>query len=328
MNLVFGGLKIAAVFVVVPLVIALGLIASQKPQAALKSERGLDFPGQLAKNLEDLPTSPVPMRDGWAMPTRRIDGPAQSPLVILVHGSGWHGGQFSGLARTLSGKATILVPDLRGHGATPERRGDVDYIGQMEDDLADLISASRQPGQKVVLLGHSSGGGLVIRFAGGAYRNLIDGAVLLAPFVHHSAPTTRKNSGGWAHPLLRRIIGLSMLNTFRIHALDHLTAIQFAMPQAVFEGPLGHTATTQYSWRLNVGFAPGSNYKAAIAKLPRFLLVAGAEDEAFISDAYEPLFSGQNSEGRYQIVPEVGHLDIVDAEPTAEAIVGFIDEFN
>lgn len=328
MSFLVGGLRIAAGFVVIPLVIAMGLIASQKPQATLKDERGLDFSGQLAKNSVDWPLSPVPMRDGWAMPTRRIDGPAQSPLVILVHGSGWHGGQFSGLARTLSGKATVLVPDLRGHGATPERRGDVDYIGQMEDDLADLISASRQPGQNVVLLGHSSGGGLVIRFAGGAHRNLIDGAVLLAPFVHHSAPTTRKNSGGWAHPLLRRIIGLSMLNTFRIHALDHLTAIQFAMPQAVLDGPLGHTATKQYSWRLNVGYAPGSNYKAAIAKLPPFLLVAGEEDEAFIAEGYEPLFSTQNSEGRYQIVPGVGHLDIVDAEPTAEAIVSFIDDLN
>ena len=328
MSLVVGGLKIAAGLVVVPLVIALGLIASQKPQTVLRSERGLDFSGQLSKTSEDLPLSPVPMRDGWGMATRKLDGPAQSPLVILIHGSGWHGGQFSGLARKLSAKATILVPDLRGHGATPERRGDVDYIGQMEDDLADLILASRLPGQKVVLLGHSSGGGLVIRFAGGTHRNLIDGAVLLAPFVHHTAATTRKNSGGWAHPLLRRIIGLSMLNTFRIHLLDHLTAIQFAMPQVVLDGPLGHTATTHYSWRLNVGFAPRSNYKADIAKLPRFLLVAGAEDEAFFAKEYEPLFSGQTSEGRYQIVPGVGHLDIVDAAPTTEAIVSFIDELN
>lgn len=326
MSVVLSGLKFAAGFVVVPLVIALGLIASQKPQTALKSERGLDFSGQLAKGLEDLPTSPVPMRDGWAMPTRKVDGPEQSPLVILVHGSGWHGGQFSGLARRLSGKATALVPDLRGHGASPERRGDVDYIGQMEDDLADLILASRKPDQKVVLLGHSSGGGLVIRFAGGTHRSLIDGAVLLAPFVHHAAPTTRKNSGGWAHPLLRRIIGLSMLNTFRIHALDHLTAIQFAMPQVVLDGPLGHTATTQYSWRLNVGFAPRSNYKADIAKLPRFLLVAGAEDEAFVAGEYEPLFSAQNPDGQYRLVPGAGHLDIVDAQPTVEAITSFLDD--
>lgn len=326
MSVLLSGLKIAAGFVVVPLVIALGLIASQKPQTALKSERGLDFSGQLAKGLEDLPTTPVPMRDGWAMPTRKVDGPTQSPLVILVHGSGWHGGQFSGLARALSGKATILVPDLRGHGASPERRGDVDYIGQMEDDLADLILASSKPDQKVVLLGHSSGGGLVIRFAGGTHRSLIDGAVLLAPFVHHAAPTTRKNSGGWAHPLLRRIIGLSMLNTFRIHALDHLTAIQFAMPQVVLDGPLGHTATTQYSWRLNVGFAPRSNYKADIAKLPRFLLVAGAEDEAFVAGEYEPLLSAQNAGGQYRLVPGAGHLDIVDAEQTVEAITSFLDD--
>ncbi len=39
------------------------------------------------------------------------------------------------------------------HGFTPKRRGDVDYIGQLEDDLADLITAKRQPRQKVILVG-------------------------------------------------------------------------------------------------------------------------------------------------------------------------------
>ena len=48
---------------------------------------------------------------------------------------------------------------------TPERRGDVDYIGQMEDDLAALDRRARRARiKKSSLLGHSSGGGLVVRF--------------------------------------------------------------------------------------------------------------------------------------------------------------------
>ena len=84
-------------------------------------------------------------------------------------GSGWLGIQFNRLASRLSDQAYVVVPDLRGHGASPERRGDVDYIGQMEDDIAALIETERLPGQAVILAGHSSGGGLVTRFAGGEH---------------------------------------------------------------------------------------------------------------------------------------------------------------
>jgi pimeloyl-ACP methyl ester carboxylesterase len=88
--------------------------------------------------------------------------------------------------------ADVVVRDLRGHGVTPRRRGDIDYINQFEFDLADLIKATAQPNQKDVVLGHSSAGGLVVRFAGGEYGEIINHAVLLAPFLKHNAPTPAK----------------------------------------------------------------------------------------------------------------------------------------
>ncbi|OIQ45469.1 MAG: hypothetical protein BM558_03840 [Roseobacter sp. MedPE-SW] len=263
------------------------------------------------------------MRDGYGLQLRSyING--DGPLIVLVHGSGWNGLQFSKLAPQLRG--TVLVPDLRGHGAQPGRRGDVDYIGQFEDDLADLITAKAVPGQKVVLIGHSSGGGLVVRFSGGQHRDLMDRAVLLAPFLHHRAPTMRPNSGGWAQPLLRRIIALSMLNGVGITAWNHLTAIQFKMPSEVLEGPLGHLATTSYSYRLNQSYAPRSNYLNDIRALPGFLLLAGDQDEAFVAEAYRPLMEAETDKGRYQILADIGHLDLVDAPQTLGAIQEFLDD--
>ena len=140
--------------------------------------------------------------------------------------------QFKCLANALEDDAYVVVPDLRGHGASPERRGDVDYINQMEDNLAALIKAQARKDQKVIVAGHSSGGGLVVRFAGGEHSVLMDEAILLAPFLKYNAPTTRENSGVWAHAMTRRIIGLSMLNTFKITTLNHLEIIQFNMPKA------------------------------------------------------------------------------------------------
>lgn len=310
-------------FIVAPVVLAAAAVIwpwSVEPKAA----SGLDFSGTLSADHTPLPIETVSLRDGSKMAVRHAKGPAGGPLVVMVHGSGWHGQQFEGLAAGLADLADVLAPDLRGHGLAPTRRGDVDYIGQLEDDLADLIAARAAPQQKVVLLGHSSGGGLVVRFAGGAHRGLVDGAVLLAPFLHHSAPTTRENSGGWASVCLRRIIGLSVLNTLRITALNDRPVIRFAMPEVVLNGPLGHTATTEYSYRLNTSFAPRADWQTDVAGLPPFLLVAGMQDEAFYADRFEASLAPQNPAGRYVLLPGVSHLDVVDADATLTALRDFV----
>ena len=313
--------------IAVPVVLAGAVVIwpwSVEPKAA----SGLDFSGTLAADHVPLPIETVTLRDGSQIAVRHAKGPAGAPLVVMVHGSGWHGQQFEGLAAGLADLADVLAPDLRGHGVAPARRGDVDYIGQFEDDLADLITARAGPQQKVVLLGHSSGGGLVVRFAGGEHRGLIDGAVLLAPFLHHSAPTTKANSGGWATVSLRRVIGLSVLNALRITALNGRPVIRFAMPEAVLNGPLGQTATTEYSYRLNTSYAPRADWQADVARLPPFLLVAGSKDEAFHAERYEPTLSPLNPAGRYALLPDVGHLDVVNADATLSALRAFLTELR
>lgn len=308
-----------AISIVIYGVLALGLILSQSTQQ-LTGTGGLAFQTLLARDPVPWPKADhVTMRDGFELSVR--DFPNDSgPLVVLVHGSGWHGQQFDRLAPALAEQAHVLVPDLRGHGAQPGRRGDVDYIGQLEDDLSDLITAYRRPGQKLVLLGHSSGGGLVVRYAGGAQNTKVDHAILLAPFLKHDAPTMRPDSGGWTNALLRRIIGLSMLNMAKITVLNHLTILQLNMPKEVLDGPLGHTATTAYSYRLNASFAPRSNYLSDVAALPKFHLIAGTRDEAFLATAYEPTLAPAHGGGTYQLIDGVGHLDVVDHPETIAAI--------
>ena len=92
------------------------------------------------------------MRDGNTIAVRRYGaGGIDKPLLIMVHGSGWHGMQFHWLAKGLAAQADVVVPDLRGHGVTPQRRGDIDYINQFEDDLVNLIKATAQPNQKATI---------------------------------------------------------------------------------------------------------------------------------------------------------------------------------
>ncbi|MGH1330527.1 MAG: alpha/beta hydrolase [Paracoccaceae bacterium] len=271
-------------------------------------------------------------KDGSKQPLRWFPANApDAPILILLHGSSWHGLQFETLGQKLAqaGIASVAAPDLRGHGFAPKRRGDLDYIGQFDDDIAALIAdlKARAPGAPILLGGHSSGGGLVVRYAGSGLPQP-DGYVLLAPFLKHNAPTMRPNAGGWSNVLLRRMIGLSIFNSLGITALNRLTVIEFSVSPQVADGPLGHTLTAQYSYRLNTAYAPRSDYTADIAGLKSpFALIAGAKDEAFIATEYEPLISQYSDQGQYNIVPEIGHLDIVDAEQTSAILTEFLAGF-
>lgn len=303
--------------------LAFGLILSERP-VVLSEQQGLDFSKPMANRFETPQSSAFlrksfEARDGTQLNYTHVSakGAEALPLVIMLHGSGWYGGQFDALAWALRDVAEVKALTLRGHGASPERRGDISYLGQFEDDIADLIG---ETDRKVILLGHSSGGGLAVRFAGGIYGAQLSGAILLAPFLKYDAPVTKQKSGGWAFPLTRRIIGLSMLNGVGVHALDGLTVIQFNMPAAVLNGPMGHYATTAYSWRLNSSFAPRNDYLADVAKLAKFLLVVGSDDEAFEAEGFAPLMSSVTDQGTYHVVDGVSHLDIVD-HPRTEALI-------
>jgi non-heme chloroperoxidase len=274
-----------------------------------------DQPGQMKFNelfidYNNLPKlSRYKSRDGSNLFYRYY--PSQSDnIIILLHGSGWHSRYFLPLAQFLSeeGVAQVFTPDLRGHGHAPERRGDVDYIGQFEDDLADLIGIIRKanPNATLIVGGHSSGGGLALRFGGSVYGNQADAYFLLSPFLKYNAPTMGSNSGGWAYPYAGRIAGLTMLNNAGIHWLDYLPAIEFNMPKDARDG----TETLIYSHRLNTSYAP-RNYKKDLAAIKQpILVVAGTADEAFLGDQFEAVIS-QYSEGEVKLLPSVTHMGLV-----------------
>ncbi|MFZ1398709.1 MAG: alpha/beta fold hydrolase, partial [Candidatus Promineifilaceae bacterium] len=285
------------------------LILTDRPSNIVSANEPIAFEALTEADYDEMPVlQPYTARDGAELSYRLYESSSTDIVLILLHGSGWHSMQFFPLAKALSevGAATVVTPDLRGHGFNPAMRGDVATIGQLEDDLADLIAIleAQFPDARIIIGGHSSGGGLAIRFAGGAYGELADGYLLLAPFLKYNAPTTRANSGGWAQPNSRRIAGLTMLNNLGIHWFDGLTVIQFGMPQSVLDGPLGGSATTAYSHRLNTSFAPRGKYGRDLTALTQpFLLVAGLEDEAFIATQYEPTMSQFTASGSYVLLP-------------------------
>ncbi|MEL6734882.1 MAG: alpha/beta hydrolase [Pseudomonadota bacterium] len=319
--------KLTAVLVLLIIAGPFLLVASDWPEPEFAAAGGtLRFHrtdlGQASAEIETW-TAP----DGSELSLRRYptENPT-APLMVMIHGSGMHSGQFEHLATALAaeGVADVLVPALRGHGPSPERRGDVDYVGQLEDDLAALIDAEAGADQEIILLGHSSGGGLVVRFAGGPHGAMLDRAILLAPYLGHDAPTTRPNAGGWAHPLLRRYIGLEILNGFGVTALNGLQVVQFNQPEAVRADPSAGPMTDAYTYRLNTSYHPRPDLGADISRLPETLLIAGADDEAFMADLYQPTMESFTSLGTYHVLPGLQHMNVVDATQTAKLVADWL----
>ena len=315
-------LKVIAVIVLIIAATPFMLVASDWPTRDFATEDET-----LVFHRTDLGTTSVALEtwtgsDGTELMLRRYSADDEdAPLMVMLHGSGLHSGQFEHLAATLSesGVADVLVPDLRGHGPSPERRGDVDYVGQLEDDLAALIKSEASPDQDVIVLGHSSGGGLVVRFAGGPHGELMDRAILLAPYLGHDAPTTRPNAGGWAHPLLRRYIGLEILNGFGLTVFNNLDVVQFNLPDSIRTEAAG-PMTSSYSYRLNTSYHPRPELGANVSRLPETLLIAGSEDEAFVADQYQTVMEAYTSLGTYHVLPDLAHMEVVDAQGTADLI--------
>ncbi len=302
-----------ATFILISVLIYFGIAGTMivigKPEQTRKSHQNLNFK-ELFFDYSELPElKSYKARDGARLSYRNY--PAESnKALILLHGSGWHSQYLLPLARFISaeGLAKVYTPDLRGHGRAPLRRGDVDYTCQLEDDLADFLAfiRERNPGEKLVVSGHSSGGGLAVRFAGSKYGNQANAYLLLSPFLKYNAPTIRKNSGGWAQPYVGRIIGLTMLNNVGIHWLDFMPAIEFNMPIEARNG----TETLVYSHRLNTAFAPRDYKKDLKAISQPLMVVAGTADKAFIAEEFEPVIS-QYTSAVVELLPGVSHMGVV-----------------
>ena len=317
-EIIYKILEFILISAVIFFLIAFVAILLGRPKKIPSDQGGLDF----TKVLIDFSGAPelqsFKARDGTRLAYRHY--PAESDkVVILFHGSGYHSRYLLPLAGFISSEnlARVYTPDLRGHGLTPKRRGDVDYVGQMDDDAADLIALIRKDNPKGMLIvgGHSSGGGMAVRFAGSQYGPQADAYLLLTPFLKHNAPTTRPNSGGWASPYFGRFMGLSMLNGMGIRSLNDMKVIDFNMPEEARDG----TETLSYSFRLITAYSP-NNYKKDLSAITQPLLViVGTADEAFIADQFEAVIS-QYTEVQVRLLEGLTHFDLV-LHPEVQPVV-------
>jgi non-heme chloroperoxidase len=319
-------LIVVAALLVVVLGVALYQIASPPPRIGQQRDIfGFEGLGrkQPPKDLPELLTYGA--RDGEQLAYRFYDSAAER-ILVFVHGSSYHGAGYHTLARTLSqrGVAKVVTPNLRGHYLSGRRRGDVEYIGQLEDDLRDLIDLLRSQGQggAITLGGHSSGGGLVIRFAGGGHAGGVASYLLLSPVIPTSPAVREGTAGGWASLHGRRLFGLLVLNAVGIHGFDGLSIIEFNKPRQYWDG----TETLSYSYRLNTSYHPRYDYQADIRTLQEkaLLVLVGDRDEAVDAEALAALFASDVTNTTIEVLPGVGHFALFADDAALAAIADWL----
>jgi non-heme chloroperoxidase len=255
------------------------------------------------------PLAEFAARDGTKLAYRSYSSTVATPAkgsVVLIHGSSATSSSMHLMAKACSaaGYSTFAL-DIRGHGASG-RKGQIAYIGQLEDDLADFMHAVSPP-PPVTLAGFSSGGGFAIRFAGSKQQDLFQSYLFLAPFLSPDAPTTRPDSGGWASVGLPRIIAIATLNGFGIRTFNSLPVLRFAVNENAKA-----ILTPEYSYALTMNFGPQRDYLADLRNMHQpFRLLIGENDEVYYAERFAEVLKQAGKDTPVTMVPGVDHIQLI-----------------
>jgi pimeloyl-ACP methyl ester carboxylesterase len=239
-------------------------------------------------------------------------------VAVLVHASAGSGTGMHRLAEALRAAGiTVYALDIRGHGGSG-RRGDIDYVGQLDDDLADFVGqlGPRANGEIRTLVGFSAGAGFTLRFAGGPQGGLFDGYVFLAPILP-GTPTLRPNAGGWTNIAIPRLVTIASLGRFGIRWFDGLPVISYAIAPDHAQAETG-----SYSFRLMANFGAGRQHQTYLENIrkPAAVLVGDA-DEQVVADQFAPLLARLAVNIPVTVLPGLTHTDMIHRPEAFQAII-------
>ena len=86
----------------------------------------------------------------------------EGPVILLIHGMAGSSETWETTIERLAEHATVIAPDLPGHGGSDKPRGDYS-LGALANSLRDLLVVLGH--ERVTIVGHSLGGGVALQFA-------------------------------------------------------------------------------------------------------------------------------------------------------------------
>ncbi len=294
-------------------------IIKSAPLFILRPKRHLPSTSFLRLATVDLSNQPKPetftLSDGYDLAFRHYRAARDGrTAIVLIHGSAGHAGQFHALARELAAnhQTDVYALDMRGHGPSALRRGhDVPDPDRLCADIREFLAVLKPRFPRLMLGGHSAGGGLVKRMIGSGIDPLVSGYVFFAPFLGLGSETIQPYFGGWVRLRLDLILSLFLANLLGIRRFNDKTVLSFdlsACPDSWRYAP---------SWSFNtlLGFGPDvwTSEPLPIAPDKPVLAVAGLNDQCFFPLAYPDAFASLAPQTEMRFVENCGHWDILMA---------------
>lgn len=216
--------------------------------------------------------------------------------VLIIHGYGEHLRRYDEVASYLAdGGFAVVAVDVRGHGKSDGQRG---HVGRFDEYLIDVAAgfemlATLHPGGKRVLLGHSNGGLVALRYALSSAGRRPDAIVLSGPLLRLAVQVP-----GWKSTLgksLSRVAPTTSLpNDVDPKLLSHDTSVG----EAYMEDPLvHHVATARYFTEMTEASADALSRASALS-VP-MLLMQGGDDHIVDPEGARKLHRAATVDHRY-----------------------------
>lgn len=130
----------------------------------------------------------VTSRRGVAQLRRSWEAMEPVASALILHGISEHSGRYEHVGSTLAAAGfSSHAFDHHGHGRSGGPRGHVDSFDVFLEDVEDNLVALRRDGDPVVLLAHSMGGLIALRYCLSG-RPLPDALLLSGPAINASTP--------------------------------------------------------------------------------------------------------------------------------------------
>lgn len=214
-------------------------------------------------------------------------GPADAPVVVLVHGIGMSERCYRSLTAELATDRRVLVPDLPGFGrsARPSR------VPRIED-LADVVLAVlRHRGvERAVLVGHSMGAQVVVEAMRRA-PEVVARVVLIGAVVDADAPSMPRQALRLARDGLHEPLGVNAL----------------VVTDYVRTGPSWYSAVLPHMF--------GYDTAAAVTGLTGPVLVVRGENDPVASRSWSRRLAALAPDGAVREVPRAGHVAMATHAP-------------
>jgi alpha-beta hydrolase superfamily lysophospholipase len=244
--------------------------------------------------------------------------PKQKEIVVISHGIGEHSGRYMNIINKMhDNNISFYAMDHRGHGKSGGGRGHVDFFMDYIHDLKFFINLIREDnsGQKIILLGHSLGGLIALKYAL-KYSDDLVGLILSSPALILAAEI----------PLWKEKLGLILSKYFPSFTLSNgLNADDLSHDMDVVklykEDPLVHDRISARLFTEMTAVAQECLIRAYELRLPLLIFHGSADKIVNIIGSEKIYENASSSQKEYYSFKNLYHETMNEIEPEKEKVL-------